>query len=135
MVQQQRVAVGLRLGDAAGAERAAGAADILDDDLLAETLLMASATSRVTVSVGPPAAKGTTTVMALVGKSWAWAPGPASSMESASAAQNRFIIANLPDYLLLCTDTTPPARKSSRMSALQQTHPLVGMEMPFADTG
>ena len=38
MVEQQRVAVGLGLGDAAGAERAAGAADILDDDLLAEVL-------------------------------------------------------------------------------------------------
>jgi hypothetical protein len=56
-------------------------------------------------------------------------------MESASTAQNRFIIANLPDYLLLCTDTTAAAPKISRMSALQQTHPLVGMEMPSADTG
>ena len=34
MVQQQGVAVGLRLGDAVGAERAAGPGDILDDDLL-----------------------------------------------------------------------------------------------------
>ena len=36
MVQQQRVAVGVGLGDPAGAERAAGAADILDDHLLAQ---------------------------------------------------------------------------------------------------
>ena len=38
VVEQQRVAVRLGAGDAAGAQRAAGAADILDDDLLAEIL-------------------------------------------------------------------------------------------------
>ena len=36
MVHQQGVAVGVGFGDAGGAERAAGAADILDDDLLTQ---------------------------------------------------------------------------------------------------
>ena len=38
MMQEQRIAVRLRLRDATGAQRAAGTADILDDDLLAEIL-------------------------------------------------------------------------------------------------
>ena len=38
MVEEQRVAIRIGAGDAAGAKRSAGAADILDDDLLAEIL-------------------------------------------------------------------------------------------------
>jgi hypothetical protein len=38
MVQQQRVAIRIGLGDAGGAERAAGAADILDNDLLLQRI-------------------------------------------------------------------------------------------------
>ena len=38
VMEEQRIAVRLGVGDAAGAQRAAGAADILDDDLLAEIL-------------------------------------------------------------------------------------------------
>ena len=41
--QQQRIAVGRRLGDPRRAGHAAGAADILDDDLLAERLAHARA--------------------------------------------------------------------------------------------
>ena len=61
--EQQRVAVRLRLRDPAGAEIAAGARRILHQDLLPRSLLMASATSRVTASVGPPAENGTMMVI------------------------------------------------------------------------
>jgi hypothetical protein len=67
VVQQQRVTVRIGLRRAGRAERAAGAADILDDDLLPSVLDIDSATRRVTVSVGPPAANGTMTVTGLVG--------------------------------------------------------------------
>ena len=57
MVQQERVAVGLGLGHPARAQGAAGAADVLDHRPAARACaLIASATSRATVSVGPPAA-------------------------------------------------------------------------------
>ena len=64
----QRVAVGGRANRAADAEAAGGAADVLDDDGLAEngpqTL---SARNRASVSVAPPAGNGTIMVIGRVG--------------------------------------------------------------------
>ncbi len=63
MVKQKRIAIWIGGCDPPGTECATCAADILDDNLLSEILDMDSATSRVTVSVGPPAEKGTTMVI------------------------------------------------------------------------
>jgi hypothetical protein len=53
-------------------------------------LRMASARSRATRSVGPPAAKGTTMVMLfLPGKSWAAAPKARAAAVAASVSLNR----------------------------------------------
>ena len=54
--EQERVAVGRRLGDTIGAGHAARAADVLDDHLLAELFGQPCAMIRPTVSTGPPAA-------------------------------------------------------------------------------
>ena len=62
-MHEERVAVGLRLGDPSGAERAARASDVLNDNLLTRVRDIGSAISRVTVSVGPPAENGTTIVI------------------------------------------------------------------------
>ena len=67
VVDRDGVAVGRRFGDAGHADGAAGAADILHDHALAERLAMDSPIRRATVSVGPPAAAGTTSVIDLVG--------------------------------------------------------------------
>ena len=63
MVHEHGVAVGLGPRDLAGGDRAARALDVLDDDLAPSDLAIGSAIMRVTVSVGPPALKGTTNVM------------------------------------------------------------------------
>ena len=65
--REQGVAVGRRRCDACAADGAAGAADILDYHLLSQPLDMLSATMRATTSLGPPAGKGTTTVIGRVG--------------------------------------------------------------------
>ena len=56
------------------------------------------AMSRATVSVGPPAANGTMTVIGLVGKSWAAAT--AASAASASPAPNFVVLRNMVKFLL-----------------------------------
>jgi hypothetical protein len=61
--RQQGIAVQRRRCDARASERAAGAADILDHHLVAKRPAVWSVTIRATTSLGPPAGKGTTTVM------------------------------------------------------------------------
>jgi hypothetical protein len=56
---QQRVAVGRSLGDETGADRAAAAGSIVDDNRLAPALGKSWAIRRATVSVVPPATNGT----------------------------------------------------------------------------
>jgi len=60
-VDQKRVAVGLRLRRFLGSDIAAGAADILDKELLAEMIGDFSAIRRAKTSTGPPGANGTIT--------------------------------------------------------------------------
>ena len=55
---QQRVAVRLRLRDDVGADIAARARTILDDDRLAERLGSSSPTARASTSTSPPAGNG-----------------------------------------------------------------------------
>ena len=66
-MQQQRVAVGRRARGAGRAERAAGAADVLDDDLLAQLCDIVSPRMRAIASVVPPAANGTIRVIGRLG--------------------------------------------------------------------
>jgi hypothetical protein len=66
VVQEKRVAVGLRLGDPPCAERAARARHVLDD-LLAKGARHRFRDQAATVSVGPPAENGMTIVIVLVG--------------------------------------------------------------------
>ena len=68
VAEAERVAVRCGARDAGGAGRAAGAADVLDHELLAETPCeKMSATMRPVISAGPPAANGTITVPERVG--------------------------------------------------------------------
>ncbi len=60
---QQGVTVGRRLGDRARRHRAAGAAAIVDHDLLAKASLILSATLRAAVLELPPGGNGTTSVI------------------------------------------------------------------------
>ena len=53
----------LRLGDAPGAKRPRDTGDILDHHLLPERARHMLGNNRPTISVGPPAAKGTIIVM------------------------------------------------------------------------
>ena len=86
--EQERVAVGRSLRDPIGAGHAARAADVLDDDLLAECFAQARAMMRPTVSTGPPAAYGTIMVTGRVGQSCARA-APEKARTPASAATDR----------------------------------------------
>jgi hypothetical protein len=66
VTRQQRVTVRSGFGYRAGAEHAASAAFVLDNDGLPRRALNRSATTRDSASV-PPAAKGTTKVIGRVG--------------------------------------------------------------------
>ena len=67
-MEQQRVAVGRCLRDLIGAERAAGAADVLDHARSAPwSSVMRCANSRASMSVVAPAGNGTMMRMVLVG--------------------------------------------------------------------
>ena len=72
VVEQQRMAVGRRLRDLIGAERAAGAADILDQHGLAEVSVMRCANSRASMSVVAPAGNGT--MMRTLGRNLSGSP-------------------------------------------------------------
>ena len=61
--EQQRVAVGRRARDLAHADVAGGAAAVVDDDALAELCDSAMERMRAMMSVGPPGANGTTSVI------------------------------------------------------------------------
>ena len=63
VAEAERVAVGAAPRDAADADGAGGAGDILDDDVLSERTAHRSANKRPTTSVGPPAANGTIMVI------------------------------------------------------------------------
>ena len=84
---------------ARGADRAAGAADVLDDDLLAlrHPLLHMRATSRrPTMSTPSPGPNGTIAVMCLVGHSWAAAAPSRDSISTANATRRHTRIRWLP---------------------------------------
>ena len=66
-MEQQRIAVGRGFRHLLGADRTAGAADILHDKRLTEPLAELCANSRASMSVVPPAGNGTTTRMGRVG--------------------------------------------------------------------
>ena len=61
------VAVGCRTGEAADADIASGAGDVLDDDGLAEEERIGSERMRASASDGPPAGNGAIKVMGRVG--------------------------------------------------------------------
>jgi hypothetical protein len=65
--ERERVAVGRGLRDGIGADRAAGAGLVLDDDALSQLLGSFCATMRATMSVEPPGAKPTTSLMGRLG--------------------------------------------------------------------
>ena len=65
--QQQRVAVGLGLGDGLRADDGVGAGAVVDDDLLAEVLAELLPISRPSTSAGPPGANGTISVIGRLG--------------------------------------------------------------------
>jgi len=68
VVQQQRVAVGVRLGHLGGAQRAPAPPTFsISTVWLLSPLRNTSPRSRATLSVGPPAEKGTTMVTARSG--------------------------------------------------------------------
>ena len=67
------VAIGRGARDRPTADRAAGAADILDDDRLAERSPILSAMMRAATSVEPPGGNGTISVIGREGKLSAWA--------------------------------------------------------------
>ena len=69
--EHQRVAVGLGLGDRAGADRAAAAGAVLDDDLRLERADSFSATMRASASTPPPGGNGTTSVIGAARIVWA----------------------------------------------------------------
>ena len=66
-------------------QRAAGAADVLDDDRLAERAFMCSTMMRASASAAPPAGNGTTRVIGRDGKVCACAPARPASTASATA--------------------------------------------------
>ena len=64
LAASMRVAVRRRLRRTRRAERAAGAADVLDHDIAGQdVVLMPSAAMRATMSLGPPAGNGTIILM------------------------------------------------------------------------
>ena len=66
-IEQERVAVGLRLGDARGRDGAAGTAAIDDDDRLSERLVQLGADVRARKSAAPPGGTGTISETGRVG--------------------------------------------------------------------
>ena len=80
------VAVGRRARDAPDRDAAAGAADVLDDDRLAEDAAACfSAMMRAATSVDPPGGNGTTSVIWRDGKVCACAPAMPANAASAIA--------------------------------------------------
>ena len=67
LVQQDGVAVGRRACGVGRGDHAAGAADVFDDDLLAEVCDMLSWMMRAIASVAPPGANGTISVIGRLG--------------------------------------------------------------------
>jgi hypothetical protein len=66
-MEQQRVTIGRSLSDPIGGHCAAGAGTFSMMIWVLILLVIGTAINRATVSVGPPAANGTTTVMTLLG--------------------------------------------------------------------
>ena len=65
--EEQGVAVGVRLGDVFGRDRAVRARPVLDDDGLSEQSSERSDSRRATKSVVPPAVKATTSLIGRLG--------------------------------------------------------------------
>ena len=85
---ENRVAVGRGLGGLVRAERAAGAADIFDDDGWPSRAESACPMMRATMSVVPPGANGTISVTGCVGQSSATAARGSAKVRRAHAQAN-----------------------------------------------